>query len=101
MRSAFPDISDRYEKYLLKQYEETYFPEKVKGSGKASYVVRNKEMIDKSDFSIFYYDENYIPPKRRKNNSPLSDYQPKSGTALAYEYAIKSKHNIENFHWDC
>ena len=96
VRSAFSDISDRYEKYLLKQYEGTYFPEKVKGAGKASYVVRNKEMIDISNFCIFYYDENYLPPRRRKNNSPLSVYQPKSGTKVAYEYAIKNKIKIIN-----
>ena len=96
VRSAFPDISDRYEKYLLKQYEGTYFPKKVKGAGKASYVVRNKEMIDKSNFCIFYYDENYLPPRRRKNNSPPSDYQPKSGTAIAYEYALKNEIKIIN-----
>ena len=69
---------------------------KLVHAGKASYVVRNKEMIDKSNFCIFYYDENYLPPRRGKSNDALIHYQPKSGTAIAYEYAIKYKIIIIN-----
>ena len=47
-------------------------------------------MIDNSDYCIFYYDENYKPPMRKKSKRDLFEYQPKSGTKLAYEYA---KHN--------
>jgi hypothetical protein len=49
-------------------------------------------MIDASDYCIFYYNEAYQPPKRKRANRDLSTYQPKSGTRLAYEYAVqKSK----------
>ena len=34
-------------------------------SGKASYIERNKAMIDASDFCIFYYDENYKTTKKK------------------------------------
>lgn len=95
VRSNFPDISDSYEDYLLENYEGTYFPEKIRSSGKASYVEPNQEMINNSSFCVVYYDENYIPPKRNKNRG-LSDYQPKSGTKIAYDFAIKKKCKIIN-----
>ena len=94
VRSSFPDISDSYKDYLLENYEETYFPEKLYGAGKAVYIERNKEMIDKSDFCVVYYDKNYAPPKRSRRG--LTDHQPKSGTKLAYEYAVKKNKRIIN-----
>jgi len=82
VRAEFPHIDDTYKKYLLKSYEETYFPEKITGAGRASYVERNYEMIDKSRFCIVYYDEKYNPAKR------------KSGTKIALDYAVKKKKDI-------
>ena len=65
-------------------------------AGKAAYVERNYEMIDKSNFCVIYYDENYTPPRRRNSRRDLTDYQPKSGTKLAYEYAKRKKAKIIN-----
>ena len=62
-------------------------PERVKNSGKASYILRNQKMIDASDFCVFYYDKNYIP---------LTNKQTNSGTHLAYQYAVKMKKQIIN-----
>ena len=80
VRSNYPQITAKYENYLLETYDETYMPERIENAGKASYVERNQEMIDGSDFIIFYYDENYTPKTARKT---------KSGTKLAYEYALR------------
>ena len=44
VRAEYPDINEQYEKFLLKLYEETYFPEKIRKSGKAVYVKRNYEI---------------------------------------------------------
>lgn len=55
-------------------------------------------MIDKGDYCIFYYDENYLPSKRKKFKICALDYQPKSGTSLAYKYAEQKKKNIKNFY---
>ncbi len=96
VRAEYADISRDYENCLMKSYEETYYPESIRGSGKASYVERNREMINNSDFCIVYYDENYLPAKRKKSKGNLSEYQPKSGTALAYDYAIKKEKEIVN-----
>ena len=76
----------------LKDYDAEVQSDRVFSDGKASYVERNQEMIDDSDFCVFYYNESYLPPRRKRSNRDLSSYQPKSGTQLAYEYAIqKSK----------
>lgn len=96
VRSAFPDISDGYEKYLLESFEKTYFLEKIRNAGKAAYVERNQEMINQSDFCVVYYDESYAPSRRRNSKQDLCNYQPKSGTAVAYNYAVKKKCKIIN-----
>ena len=76
----------------FKDYDAEVQSEKVYSAGKASYVERNQELIDASDFCVFYYNEEYQPPRRKRTNRDLSTYQPKSGTRLAYEYAVqKSK----------
>ena len=67
-------------------------------SGRASYVERNQAMIDKSDYCIFYYNEDYLPPRRKYSKRCITDYQPKSGTALAYHYAEQNKKIIKNFY---
>lgn len=96
VRSAFQHIPDWYEDSLLQHYEDTYFPEHMENAGRASYVERNQEMINKSDFCVIYYDENYAPPRRRNSRRDLLDYQPKSGTMVAYNYAVKKKKEIVN-----
>lgn len=77
----------------LKDYDAEVQSDRVYSAGKASYVERNQEMIDDSDFCIFYYNEAYQPPKRKRTNRDISTYQPKSGTRLAYEYAVSKSKN--------
>jgi len=96
VRSAFQHIPDWYEDSLLQHYEDTYFPEHMGNAGRASYVERNQEMINHSKFCVVYYDENYLPPRRKNSRRDLFDYQPKSGTAVAYDYAVKKKKEIIN-----
>ena len=79
--------------YLLGVEEE--FEHKAKYvAGKASYVERNKAMIDNSDFCVFYYDENYEPKLKKFSKSKLCYYQPKSGTKIAYDYAKRKMKTI-------
>ena len=82
VRAEYPDINEQYTNYLLKSYEDTYYPEHIISSGRAAYVERNYEMIDKSHFCIVYYDEQGAPTTR------------KSGTKIALDYAIKKCKNI-------
>ena len=96
VRSAFQHIPDWYEESLLKNNEGTYFPEHIENAGRASYVERNQEMINHSKFCVVYYDEKYLPPRRKNSRRDLFDYQPKSGTAVAYNYARKKGCEIIN-----
>ncbi len=96
VRAAFQHIPDWYENGLLELYEDTYFPEYMENAGRASYVEHNQEIINKSDFCVVYYDENYAPPRRKNSKRDLFDYQPKSGTRLAYDYAVKKGKEIIN-----
>ena len=96
VRSVYPELSEEFEAYFLKHYEKSYCPYKLKGAGKSAYVERNQEMINKSDYCIFYYDENYLPPRRKQSKRSLTDYQPESGTKIACTYAIKKKKIIIN-----
>ena len=85
-----------YREGLMERYEDTYYPEHMSNAGKAAYVERNQEMIKKSDVCIFYYKEDYQPPRRRNGKRDLFDYQPRSGTRIAYEFAEQKKKMIIN-----
>ncbi len=82
VRAEYPYISERYKNYLLRNYEDTYYPKKIINAGKASYVERNYEMIDNSQICVIYYDEQAAPTTR------------KSGTKIALDYAIKKGKKI-------
>lgn len=96
VRAEFPFIDEDYIAYLLKRYDHTYYPERMINVGKAAYVERNCEMIDNSSYCVIYYDEKYMPPRRKNSRRDLFDYQPKSGTAVAYDYAVKKEKEIIN-----
>lgn len=96
VRAEFSEISDEYRQYLLRWYDDTYYPEKLSEAGKGIYIERNKEMIEKSDYCIIYYNEKYTPPKRKNSLFPLNEYQPNSGTKIAYEYAKKKCSKVIN-----
>ena len=81
VRAEYPNIDEYYKNYLLQSYEYTYYPKKVMGAGRASYVKRNYEMIDNSDFCIVYYDEQIATTH-------------KSGTNIALNYAVKQGKEI-------
>ena len=91
------EVADDYTmQFLIGSYDESIFPEAAVGSGKNVYTARNRALIDESDVCVFYYDENYTPPRRRTDKKAISDYQPNSGTALAYGYAVKKQKFIIN-----
>lgn len=96
VRAEYPYINKDYEDYLLESYDATYIPENVVEAGKAAYVERNFHMIDKADLCVFYYDENYKPPLKPATRGRITREQPKSGTKVAYEYAIRQQKEIIN-----
>ncbi len=96
-RKDYEDTDDYTMQFLIVGYEESICPKGVGRSGRASYVERNRAMIDESDICIFYYDENYLPSRRRTSRHNLIDCKPKGGTAEAYGYAARKKKRIYNF----
>ena len=96
VRAEYPFIDESFRNYILESYEDTYYPERMENAGRASYVERNQEMINQSDVCVVYYDENYAPPRRRNSRRDLADYQPKSGTKIAYDYAVRKGKTIIN-----
>ncbi|MBQ9103997.1 MAG: DUF1273 family protein [Clostridia bacterium] len=85
VRAEYPVVSDNYINYLKGFYEDSYFYDEKLMTNKFSHIRRNQFMVDKSDVCVFYYNEKYKP----KTNT-------KSGTFLAYEYAIKKGKRIFN-----
>lgn len=90
--------SRAYREGLMELYEHTYYPKSVSGAGKAVYVKRNQHMIEKSSVCVVYYDKNNMPPRRKQSKRDLTDYQPKSGTGVAYKYAEKKNRKIINLY---
>ena len=82
VRAEYPFINDDYKEYILKYYDDTYYPERIIDAGKAVYVERNCEMINCSRFCVFYYNEQNTPTAR------------KSGTKIAFNYAVKKRKHI-------
>ena len=85
VRAEYPYINEHYKNYLSERYEDTFYPERILGLGKAIYVERNFEMINLSRFCIVYYDKKNAPANR------------KSGTKIALDYAIKKEKRIIRF----
>ena len=87
-RACWEKIYTSFEKYHISVFcveEEVEYKTKWT-SGKAQYVERNQAMIDDSDFCIFYYNRNY-----------LTQTKTKSGTKIAYEYALRKNKKVINF----
>lgn len=84
VRGEYEVISRSYQTYLLKFYEETFYPPEVHGAGALSYVKRNQVMVDQCDTLIVYCDEQYRPQKAN------------SGTKLAVDYANRKHKRIIN-----
>lgn len=92
VRAEYPVISKEYEDGLLKAYEDTYFPSDLH-SDMFVYIKRNQEIINKSCFCVFYYNDKYVPISARSSHK---FHMTNSGTGLAYEYAKSKCKNVIN-----
>lgn len=96
-RSDYPgELSEYSKQFFLDGYEDNICPEGVDGAGRLSYVKRNEAMIMASDICVFYYDESYQPKSRKISKHALTSYQPKSGTRIAFEFAVQKNKKIIN-----
>ena len=85
IRAEYPFISKDYLDYLREFYEDSIYFDKNGNSSKLNYIKRNEYMINHSEYCLFYFDNNYTPKTKTK-----------SGTAIAYNYAMKNKKEIIN-----
>lgn len=90
VRAKMENLNESYEKYLHSIYDNTFFPNEIKNTGKALYVERNKVMIDMCDKLFVYYDPHYTVSTKKGFSS-------NSGTKIAFKYALKSNKEIINF----
>ncbi len=67
----------------FKAFEQAKSSDRVQKAGKASYVERNQDMINDSDYCVFFYTD-------------TDASRGKSGTKLAYAYAVRKKKRIIN-----
>ena len=80
----------------LAGYEEIHKPDVMYKSGRASYLIRNRIMIDESDYCIFYYDKTYTVREQGSVRLPKNRINNSSGTLSAYNYAKRKEKNIFN-----
>lgn len=83
------EVTKRDIKY--KDYDGAMMSDRLWSAGKASYMERNQDMINASDYCVFYYNPQYLPPRLKYSKRSVGDYQPKSGTRLAFDYANQRK----------
>ncbi len=93
VRAEYPCIREQYKTYLMRTYDDTYYPDAILGAGRAAYVERNRHMIDHSAFCVFYYDEKYTPLSRQIRRRAISQ---RSGTEEAYAYAKRHGKAVVN-----
>ena len=91
--ALYKAVTGKKERFLAVEQEIEYKNKYT--SGKGNFVERNQAMIDDSDYCVFYYNENYLPPQRKNG---LGFYQPRSGTAVAFKYAKQKHKTIKNFY---
>lgn len=101
LESGKQKLEAAYSRLFGKKVELQAFDEEVEHkakftAGRASYVERNQAMIDDCDYCVFYYDENNKPEARKTGRATNACSAPRSGTKLAYEYAVKKKKMIIN-----
>ena len=100
VRADYEKVSKLYEDCLLANYEETYYPDKVRGSNELCYVIRNACMVEACDVLVTYHDENYEPLRKSTKNKMLAPVfahkTMKSGTKMAVEYAQRQKKRVIN-----
>ncbi len=76
---------------LLKDFEEEKISDRVENAGKASYIERNQEMIDDSEYCVVYYRRGYTPEGNEYDTT-----SGKSGTKISYDYAVRKNKKIIN-----
>ena len=89
LKQKIKDFTGRDE--YVGEYEEIKKSDRVNSAGRAAYVERNQEIINISNFCVFYYNLNHLSPKRKNSKGDIGECQLKSGTQLTFDYVHKRK----------
>ena len=65
-RTDYPDADEYMMQLLLDGYEDRICPYGIAAAGKVAYVERNQEMIQASDFCVFYFNGEYLQASRKE-----------------------------------
>ena len=84
VRAEYPEIGEGYWRYLSQFYDESYFPKKIRTSGRAVYVERNFEMIENSRFCVIHYDANLAPTTRKSGTESVWRKAEKEGREIIF-----------------
>ena len=71
------------------EYEEIKKSDRVNSARRASYVKRNCEMINQSNYCIFYYNLRYYALNNKASEQNYGICQQSGGTRIAFEYAYR------------
>lgn len=97
VRAEYPHINEDYRSFLLESCDDTFFPEALLSAGRAIYAERNQILIDESSICVFYYDSTYALPPTQSNRRLIPQNR-KSGTHIAYDYAVRKGKTIINLY---
>ena len=75
----------------VREFEEIKKSDRVNSAGRAAYVERNQDMINASNYCVFFYCPYKSKVRSKKLTQGVCKYQTISGTALAFLYAIQFK----------
>ena len=96
IRAEYPYIGEDYHAFLLESCDETYFPEELLGASRSVYVKRNQILIDQSTVCVFYCKAKSQAISEMPQQTASAKSLKKSGTQIAYDYALKRKKKILN-----
>ena len=91
VRADSENMTKLFEDSLLKKYDETFFPDRVRNSHELCYVLRNGVMIEMCDVLLAYCDPNYQPPQKETTNKKT-----KSGAQMALQSAKRKRKRVIN-----
>lgn len=95
-RKDYPKADAYTLRFYLDEFDDCICPDEVGYAGVAAYVERNRAMIVQSSVCVFYYDTDYRAISRRYVKNRIITCETKSGTKLAYDFAVSQNLKIIN-----
>lgn len=95
-RKDYPRADAYTLQFYLDEFDDSICPDRVGRAGAAVYIERNRAMIAQSSVCVFYYDIDYRAISRRYVKNRIVTRETKSGTKIAYDFAVSQNSKIIN-----